>query len=111
MLAPTKRNIGSAKEGVKLISPFIKYSFRLEVRIWILFAIANNPEEVIPWAIIRRIAPLAAQVVFVIRAAIIKAICLIDLYAISAFKSDCRKQLIPAKMAPIRERDEISDSR
>lgn len=82
--------------------PLVIYRLRVFVDSYVIFAIAKRAEEERPWAIIMKVAPKNPIIENERAPAISSPIWPIDEYAISAFRSVCRKQIIDEMIAPHR---------
>lgn len=94
------RNHHIVRVGQIVISPLVKYILRVWEISYVRFAKINNPDEHKPWAIIIIKDPIIDQFLKVIIPANIIPMCPTDEYAIRAFMSDCRIQIIPVTIAP-----------
>lgn len=97
--------------GKIFIIPFSRIRFRLWVVSYTVFAIANKPDEARPWAITNKSAPVHPHKVCDRMPAVISPMWLTEEYAISAFRSVCRKHKRLAIQAPHSLTDRIAGLR
>ena len=87
--------------------PFISIMLREWIFSYIIFARKNRDEDVSPWASMIASLPYRPNLEFDIKPIIIRLMCPIDEYAISSFKSVCRRHAILVISPPVSAVDKI----
>lgn len=93
--------------GIVVRNPFVNIILRVDVILYLIFAIQNNADELSPCAIIIARLACSPNFEFVSIPATINPIWPTDEYAIIDFISDCRKQIIDVITPPINAIDII----
>lgn len=103
MLVMERRNHHRAMNGEIMASPLEMYRLRVLVVSYVMFAMANRAEEDRPWAIIMKIAPYIPRGELDMAPATSSPMCPTEEYAIRAFRSVWRRQIMEDRTAPQRE--------
>ena len=100
IFAQQNRNHHIDNIGNTVSNPFVNIILRVNVKLYLIFAIQNSADDLNPWAIIIDRLACSPSLEFVSIPATISPICPTDEYAIIDFISDCRKQIIDVSTPP-----------